>query len=207
MDFQMKLRAFVGACVVLVVPFASIRVMEAQADSSGSVSEQVREIFGRVDDLVTARHQRYRQSLFSLSDEELAKAYVQATAPQRVSLAEMNSLSEQAQAKVKKERPSVIEYLAKVCSPYDEKEYQSFRSQYGTLADELASLGPAAVPVLCVEMADAYRKTGHWDFPAREAMVKMGPGAVESLVSLMDSEDDQVRGRTSDGEDPEGPAG
>jgi len=93
---------------------------------------------------------------------------------------------------VRKDRPNIVEQFLKYGSPLDKKDEEDFRSRYIKLVDELAALGPQAVPGLSARMGDDYRKRGD-SAMATDALLKMGPPTVEPLMPLMDSRDSYLR--------------
>jgi HEAT repeat protein len=183
-------------CVILVVVCIGTFALSASksAESStvekpGIVSKEVEEIFARSDALSGLRKEHSRRYLTSLSDDELARLYAR-TAAQRV------LPFDTALQVVRKDRPNIIEQFLKYGSPLDEQQDKYFRSQHARLVDELAALGPRALPVITLRMGDDYRRTGHSAL-AVEALLKMGPSAVELLIPLMDSSDGYLRSNVS----------
>jgi HEAT repeat protein len=183
-------------CVILVVVCIGTFALSASksAESStvekpGIVSKQVEEIFARSDALSALRKEHSRRYLTSLSDDELARLYAR-TAAQRV------LPFDTALQAVRKDRPNIIEQFLKYRSPLDEQQDKYFRSRDARLVDELAALGPRALPVITLRMGDDYRRTGHSAL-AVEALLKMGPRAVELLIPLMDSSDGYLRSNVS----------
>jgi HEAT repeat protein len=196
MGLRRKIVILFTVCIAIFAPSASKSVEISRTENPDSISKQVEEIFARSDKLAAQRKQRSREYLSSLPDEKLAEVYAKATAPQRLSSSGISSLSKNTLEAVEKDRPKIIEELLKRDSPLDEREDKRFRSNNLKLADELAALGPSAVPAISLQMGDNYRRTGHWAL-ATEALVKMGPNAVESLIPLMDSQDSILRGNVA----------
>jgi HEAT repeat protein len=183
-------------CVILVVFCIGTFALSASksAESStvekpGIVSKEVEEIFAGSDALSGLRKEHSWRYLTSLSDDELARLYAR-TAAQRV------LPFDTALQVVRKDRPNIIEQFLKYGSPLDEQQDKYFRSQHARLVDELAALGPRALPVITLRMGDDYRRTGHSAL-AVEALLKMGPSAVELLIPLMDSSDGYLRSNVS----------
>ena len=196
MSLKRKFVILVAVCIAIFAPSASKSAESSRTENPDSISKQVEEIFTRSDKLAAQRKQRSREYLSSLPDEKLAEVYAKATAPQQLSPSGISSLYKNTLEAVETDRPKIIEELLKRDSPLEEEEDKSFRSDNLKLADELAALGPAAVPALSLQMMGDYRRTGHRALTI-DALVKMGPNAVEPLIPLMDSQDAALRGNVA----------
>lgn len=190
-------------CVILVVVSTGTFALSASksAESStvekpGIVSKQVEEKFAEADELAAQRKQRSKEYLSCLPDEKLAEVYAKANTQAQIQPSGISRLYKNTLEAVETDRLKIIEELLKRGSPLEEQEDKRFRSDNLKLADELAALGPAAVPALSLQMGDNYRRTGHWAL-ATEALVKMGPNAVEPLIPLMDSQDATLKGNVA----------
>lgn len=197
MTFTVQAKMGLGErCVILVVVCIGIFALSASksAESStvekpGIISKQVEEIFARSDAVSALRKEHSRLYLTSLSDDQLARLYARTAAQRALPF-------DTALQVVKKDRANIIERFLKYGSPLDEKEEEGFRSHYMKLVGELADLGPRALPVITLRMGDDYRRMGHSAL-AIEALLKMGPAAVEALMPLMDSQDSYLKGNVA----------
>jgi len=196
MNLKRKIVILVAVCIAIFAPSASKSAESSRTEKPDSISKQVEEIFARSDKLAAERKQRSREYLSSLPDEKLAEVYAKANTPQQIQPSGISSLYKNTLEAVETDRPKIIEELLKRDSPLDEEEDKRFRSDNLKLADELAALGPTAVPALSLQMMGDYRRTGHRALTI-EALVKMGPEAVEPLIPLMDSQDAALRGNVA----------
>jgi len=196
MSLKRKIVMLVAVCIAIFAPSASKSVESSRTEKPDSISKQVEEIFTRSDKLAAQRKQRSREYLSSLPDEKLAEVYAKANMPQQIQPSGISRLYKNALEAVKTDRPKIIEELLKRDSPLDEEEDKSFRSDNLKFVYELAALGPSAVPDISLQMGSDYRRTSHWGL-AIEALVKMGPNAVEPLIPLMNSQDAALRGNVA----------
>ena len=192
MDYRKNIQVLLAACIILFTTTISIPAENNSTIDLDSISKQVEDIFAGADELAAQRKQRSRDYLNSLPDEELAIVFAKATAPQQIPPSGISGLSKVALEKVKKDRPDVIEQLLKYGTPLSEQEGKDFRGKYVVFVDELAALGPAAVPAISLHTGEKYRITEHWAL-AKEALQKMGTNAVEPLIDLMDNPDEKLR--------------
>ncbi len=186
---------FILAAVCIVLPAQSISAPTENdmAETSDYISNQVDQIFVRADELAELQKLRSRQYLNSLPDDELARIYVRHSMCQ----AGQKFISDASLKAFNKDRGSVIEEMVKAGGVLSEEQRASFRGRYAELAEELASLGPQAAPVIAIRMGDGYLRTGHWAL-AKKALLKAGPSVVESLIPLMDSDDTFLRRNAAD---------
>ncbi len=182
-----------AVCIMLPVPSISAPTENGTAETSDYISKQVDQIFAKADKLAVLQKVRSRQYLNSLGDDELARIYVRhntSQAPQKL-------LSNVSLKALKKDRASVVEEMTKGGGVLNKEQRVAFRGRYAELADELAALGLQAVPAVAIRMGYDYRRTGHVAL-AKKALLKMGPGVVESLIPLMDSDDKSLRSNAAD---------
>lgn len=168
----------------------SVKLAGAPVENTGTeapdfISKQIAQIFEKADKLQERRKQRSREYLISLSDDQLAQIYARA--------AEQGGLpSNAALEAVRKDRHSIVEDLLKWSDSLSKEDRKTFRNQHAKLVDELAELGPAAVPELAFYLRRQNRAQNKW-MMTRQALLKMGPGVVELLIPLMDSRDNTLR--------------
>lgn len=182
------LAAFCTALVPLVPAFTERRAPE----SPDSMSKQVAEVFTKADELAAQCKRRSEEYLLSLPDKALAELYAKATAPQQLPPSGLSGLAERALKDIRQDRRKIIHQLLRHGRPLDEQEDRAFGNRREKLVGELFALGPAAVPALAARMSEEYRMMGHLVM-AREALLKMGPDAVEPLVPWMDHADGYLR--------------
>jgi len=158
---------------------------------------QVDNVFAEADRLSAQRKQRSTAYLSSLSDEELARVVALVTAPQQVAPDGDRLREAAALKKVQNDRLSVIKELLKWATPLGEDEGKVFGTRYAGLVVALADMGPSAVPAISMRMGQVHLGTNHWTL-ARQALLKMGPGAIGPLTSLLDDKDERLRENGAD---------
>ena len=179
-------------CVALSALSAPALADLGTVENPPSVSKHVAELFAKADELAAERKQRSEEYLLSLPDKELAELYAKATAPQQLPPSGLSGLSEHALKNIKEDRRKIVQQFLKHGSPLGEREDRVFGERREKLMDELATLGPAAVPALAARMGEEYRMMGHWA-TARQVLLKMGPDAVEPLIACVNHADSYLR--------------
>ncbi|MBN1361346.1 MAG: HEAT repeat domain-containing protein [Sedimentisphaerales bacterium] len=190
----MKLSIFLQVVALLAVQSGAGAAENAAAGLDDPLWMQVQGVFAQAEELTAQTEQRSREYLLTAPDDEFAKVYARATAPQ----AQARVTSEHAQYEylletTAKDRQELVEALLDLgARPLDEQGRTDYRIRHAGLVERLAALGSGAVPAIASRMSDAYRSTSDAAL-ARESLRKMGPGAIEPPVPLLDSDDEWLR--------------
>lgn len=192
MNLGREVVVLAGLWITMLGPSATTFAGQGAAQSADSIADQVQDLFAKADRLAAERKQRSKEYLWSLPDEGLAELYAKATAPQQLPPAGLSGLAKAVLEEVRKGRREVVERLLKYSSPLDERDAESFRLRHSELVEQLAALGPESVPALAARMGEDYRMMGHLTV-AKEALLKMGPDALEPLLFSLRSTDSYLR--------------
>lgn len=187
-------KGFAGACILLLAQSGYALAENAAAEAVDSVSGQVERIFIEAEELAAQTERGSQEYLLSAPDDEFARVYAQATAPQQRARADSENVRYESLVEMtgKDRRELVEELLGLGARPLEEQAQTDYRARHARLIDELAALGPGAVPAIAWRMGSAYRGTNDPAL-ARQSLRKMGTGAVEPLVELLDSDDQWLR--------------
>ena len=192
MNLKRQLVTFTAVCIAVCVSSMPAFAEQSAAEITDSISKQVERIFAQADKLATQRKQRSKEYLSSLPDDGLAELYAKAMAPQQLPPSGLGSLAKATLEQVKKDRRKIVEQLLKYDNPLSGQDAEAFRREDSALVEQLAALGPLAVPALSRQLGEDHRRTGHWA-TANKALLKMGPDAVKPLILLMDNADSGLR--------------
>ncbi|MCY2952518.1 MAG: HEAT repeat domain-containing protein [Planctomycetota bacterium] len=180
-------------------PDAPTAVGDAAAEPADPMSKEVARILAKADEMGALRKQRSRQYLASLPDEQLAKLY--ASQPQRQprqgDIGLDTARLDTALKAVRERRGANIDEMSKWGGPLSEQDERDLQLRHAGHVEELAALGPEAVPALALWMGNTYRATGKSSL-IKEVLIKMGPKAVEPVMGLMASRDSYLRTNAAD---------
>jgi len=171
-----------------------------QGESVGDKARRsVSQLFEQADRLAARKKQRSREYLTALPDDQLAMLYVKATAAAQLQRtpSDRSAWLEPALQEVKKDRQKVVDAILKSRTPLSEQDEETFRLEYEKLADQLAALGPEAVPAIAQQMDRTFMTTGRLPL-ARQAILKVGKDAVEPLTGSIESDDSWLRRHVTD---------
>lgn len=142
--------------------------------------ERIESVFDRADALRERKRQRSRDYLAGVSDKQLAQLHFERGKDNE------NYRFEWALKAVTKDRQRIIKRLK---GALPGKEQEAFDLAYDALINELVALGPEAVSTLSTRTGLDDQRSGHYNM-AQEALSRMGPEALESLMIVLDSDDD-----------------
>jgi beta-lactamase regulating signal transducer with metallopeptidase domain/HEAT repeat protein len=173
---------------VILLPMAKAKTVPI-TDNSTDINDKVDVVFEQIHELEQLRKERSRQYLSSLPDEDLAKEYARATAPQKIR-PDNKAFLAAALEKVKQDRQAVLEQLFKSTSILSDEDSRTFEERTDNLTNELAALGPEAINPL-IERLSLNRGRNWWRYASvtSKAINRMGPQAVDTLIKLMNRPD------------------
>ena len=175
----------IPVCCIVSALFALLAAFDC-ASAEDAIEARVYKIFNDVDELEELEKLRSLEFLAALTDEELAEIYAKRAVQGGLPL-------ELALKKVKTDRRQIVKrpgYLS-------DEDRRFFQQKHTEFVDELASLGPGAVPFLISWFGGRAESVRH-QWLASRAIVKIGSDGVPFLLKAARSGDLQLQDKIAE---------